>query len=195
MSQVLDMGSAEQCMEAIARGGQARSHGVKWLYEQYRPKFRLYFLKNRVPESEAEDVVQDTFVNIVRFCADFRSEADVAVWMWKVARNAMISHFRKVGRKPVLVDVDSHEAGRSDATHTRDDVGGLDECVRNAFARFSAQEPERASALRLVAIEGWSSKELAAHLERSPGATREYVSQCRKVFRPFVQPCHEYLTP
>lgn len=182
------------CLEMIARGGAARRAAVNWLYNEYQPRFRLYFLKNRVPEAEAEDVVQDTFVSIVRFIDKFRSESDVAVWLWKVARNCLIDHVRRSGRKPHLVDVDLMEAQATEASGQKNDPGGgLDECVGSAFQAFSERDPERASALRLVAIEGWSGKEIAEYLGRTPGAAREYLSQCRKFFKPFLAPCQDYL--
>jgi hypothetical protein len=39
----------------------------------------------------------------------------------------------------------------------------------------------------------WSIAEVAELLERNPGATREYLSQCRKLLRPFLEPCRALL--
>ena len=56
-------------------------------------------------------------------------------------------------------------------------------CVRRAWRAFAADHPERAEALERAVLEEWNTAELAAFLNRSAGATREYVSQCRKVWR------------
>ena len=61
------------------------------------------------------------------------------------------------------------------------------DCVRRAWRAFTADHPQRAEALNLAILEEWSPVELADYLGRSYGATREYLSQCRKVLRGYVQ--------
>ena len=71
--------------------------------------------------------------------------------------------------------------------------GNATECVKIAKIAFEKDHPERAKAIELSAIEGWTIKELAVFLDRSEGATREYLSQCRKFLKPYTEPCREYL--
>ena len=53
------------------------------------------------------------------------------------------------------------------------------DCIRHAFKLFADTEPDRARALSLHA-EGHDQQDIAATIGRNPGATREYISQCRK---------------
>lgn len=69
----------------------------------------------------------------------------------------------------------------------------LEDCVERGFAEFAKNFPERAHALSLWK-EGFDTAYIAAAIQRTQGATREYISQCRKRIEEFLQPCREYLS-
>lgn len=56
---------------------------------------------------------------------------------------------------------------------------------RRCFDAFAAAHPEHATALRWVVEDGLDNAALEQLLGRSPGATREFISQCRKKARPY----------
>ena len=180
-------------LELIQAGGGARQQGVTELYRAYASRFARFFARNRVPVDHVEDLVQEVFVSIVRSCADFRGDCDVSIWMWSIARNTMLSYFRKESRHRmddgVEVDELSEDHGRTSSAPGE----SLEDCVRGGFERFFGVEEERARALMLAALEGWSTAELAEYLGRSLGATREYISQCRKRLQPYIRHCLDYL--
>ena len=183
----------QQCLEQIRRGGKARGDGIAQLYRTYARRFVAYLLKHRVPREHAEELVQEVFVNIVRHCDAFRGDTRIDAWMWSIVRNALIDYVRRQ-RPEVNVDDDDliNLAGATE-DHTQSESTEIDECVRKAFAAFSATHCDRAQVLTLVAFEGWSIDDVAAMLKRTPGATREYLSQCRKKLKDFLQPCREFL--
>lgn len=183
----------QQAIEKIRHGGRQRNEGVAELYRAYARRMLGYFMKHRVQREHAEELVNDVFINVVRFCEDFRGETRVDAWLWAIARNALIDHFRRA-RPEVTID-DDDLIRLADAVvpqETRSE--GLEDCVRRAFAAFSAEHVDRAEVLKLVAFEGWDIGEIAAMLKRTPGATREYMSQCRKKLQAFLEPCRDYLT-
>lgn len=71
-------------------------------------------------------------------------------------------------------------------------VGALDNCVQEGLKAFGAQYPERQMCLFLQ-MEGATVDEIAAQIGRKPGATREFLSQCRKKLEPFVSRCRELI--
>ena len=185
-------------LRQVAAGGPARQRGIAELFERYEGKFRRYYRRHRLSDYDAQDIVQDVFVKIVRACdgESFREETKPAIWLWTIARNTMLYHFRKTGRQPETSEIDGTDA---DATAVVADkakgIDNLEDCVGDALDRFEHDQPERGSTIRLATIEGWSTKELAEVLDRSLGATREFLSQCRKQFAPYVAPCRDYLAP
>ena len=187
-----DQQSDEFCFEKIKQGGYVRQLGVAQLYRKYAPMMRGYFCKNRLSIEEAEDVVQETFVNIVRSCDKFRGDCEIRMWLWTVARNCMLMHFR-ANKNDLESEYDDSIVNDSEHHEQTMDFASLEDCVQDAFLKFSEQFTERAEVLRLATIEGWSMKELSTFLSRTVGATREYVSQCRKYFRPFLELCRDYI--
>lgn len=81
-------------LERLAAGGDARRLAVGTLYRRFEPRFRRYFQAQRLGEAEAEDLVQDVFVKVVRACGEFRGESRADTWLWTIARNTLISKLR-----------------------------------------------------------------------------------------------------
>jgi RNA polymerase sigma-70 factor (ECF subfamily) len=183
----------QECLDHIRRGGKPRADGISQLYRAYVRRFIAYLVKHRVPREHAEEVVQDVFINIVRHCDNFRGDTRIDAWMWSILRNALIDYTRR--QRPEFAVEDDELINLAGAI-VEPELGNateIDECVRKAFAAFAAANSDRAQVLSLVAFEGWSIDDVAAMLKRTPGATREYISQCRKKLKDFLQPCRQFL--
>lgn len=179
------------CLNKIRKGGKAREEGISELFGLYCLPFKRYFIKHGLSSADADDLVQETFINIVRYCSTFRNECAIRIWLWKIARNCMMTFFRK--QKPRHEDIDDHAEIIPDPKTCVDAGPTLEDCVKRAFLRFSEQDHDRSEMLTLAAIQGWSTKELSELLGRSLGATREYISQCRKHFKPYLDVCRDYI--
>jgi len=148
----------------------------------------------------AEDVVQEALVKVWLRCALFREPGDPLAWVRQIVRNALIDALR--ARRPEqplhddegeltpqamqAVDRLSRESSSRPDMHLQDRQ--LERVFRDCFDRFHAAHPDHATVLRWVVEEGLEQIDVAALLDRSPGATREYISQCRKKARPFFAP-------
>ncbi|NWF35141.1 RNA polymerase sigma factor [Mariprofundus sp. KV] len=181
----------ELCLNKIRKGGIDREEGISELFELYSLPFKRYFIKHRLSAADADDLVQESFINIVRYCSTFRNECEIRIWLWKIARNCMLTFFRK--QKAPHEEIDGYSETIPDPKTCVDPGPTLEDCVKRAFLRFSEQDHERAEMLTLATIQGWTTKELAELLGRSLGATREYISQCRKHFKPFLDVCRDYI--
>jgi RNA polymerase sigma-70 factor, ECF subfamily len=62
---------------------------------------RVFNLAFRITGSrqDAEDVVQDTFLQVYRGLPDFRGESDVFTWIYRIALNASLKVRRKIGNE------------------------------------------------------------------------------------------------
>ncbi len=182
----------------IERGGREREAAVSELCHRYGPAFQRYFERHDVDAAQAEDLVQEVFIKIVRGANQFRGDATPNAWLWSIARYTLISYQR--GHHLEFVDPpvgdDEEEWAIPDPACPVDDQlreEALIDCVRREFARFAAKYADRAHALALVAFHGWQPADVARYLDRSAGATREYLSQCRKLLQPFLHRCRHLL--
>lgn len=197
---ITDMTKDDQrSFNLIRQGGKLREQGVESLYRSYASHFRKFYLYQGLNMADADDIVQETFVNIVRHCDKYQGDSPLAAWLWRIARNCMNDHFRRTKARPAEnLDEEGWRTleQESEAMHTFDlpqAKESLEECVEHAFAEFAKKFSERAHVLSLV-MEGFDTVHIATAIQRSPGATREYISQCRKKIEEFLQPCREYLS-
>lgn len=189
-------GRVSDCQAAfdqIRAGGKARSRGISTLYELYAKTFLRFFVYQRTPHHIAEELVQDTFVNVVRHCDEFRGDCPLEAWLWRIARNTLIDHQRRHSPELAMDSEDVERFADNDPDFQVQPADGMADCVGKAFAAFAEKHPERAECLRLAVIEGMSTSEVADFLNRTLGATREFISQCRKLMRPFLERCRDYL--
>lgn len=188
---------AERALLAkIAAGGEARRQGVAALYRRFAGRLGRYFSAHRLSPAEADDLVQEVFVNVVRACGEFRAESRVDTWLWAIARNSLMSHFRRRRPETSLDEQDLDELAANDPrlqVHQAVPGQTADDCVAEGLARFREAFPERGEVLARLVLEEWSSEQIAKFLGRTPGATREYLSQCRKKLKPFIERCLELL--
>lgn len=184
------------CVMQIRTGGKQRAEGISTLYRKYAPQMKRYFMRQGKSLAQAEDLLQDVFVQVVRAIDSYRDEGSFSAWLWTIARNRLFSEFRRSGNQANEMEFDENliEDVSIDSAHNSDREA-LQKCVHEAFERFSLQHHERAHALTLFAIYGWTIEEMSSFLDRTVAATREYLSQSRKKLRPFLKPCFDFLTP
>ena len=74
--------------------------------------------------------------------------------------------------------------------HSYVDNKDQSDCIRKGFEEFKEQHPQRADALELFA-QGYMHAEIAPIINKTPGATKEFISQCRKIVDSFIGHCKE----
>ncbi len=130
---------------------------------------------------DAEDVLQDAYVNAYRGLVEGRYDgrAKVETWLYRIVTNAGVDALRKrrPGGKP------SAEEPRFDGlvqAETRVALRELDEML-------AAVSPPDRAALVLVAVEGLSAKAAAEVLECSEGAVEQRILRARAALRKGTQ--------
>lgn len=68
------------------------------LVRRYESKVFRLGLKMLRNEQDAEDVLQETFVNVYRHLDDFRGDAEFSTWIYRIATNASLMRIRS--RRP-----------------------------------------------------------------------------------------------
>lgn len=189
--------SAEDYLRLLCSGGPAAERGLKGLFDLYAARIKGFFRRQGCSDEDSADLLQETFVKVVRASSSFRFDCQVSSWIWSIARNCLNDRWRSRRDTASLdemkeTDGDAWELslGSSEPQH---ELLEMKNCVRQAFAIFAERYPDSAQATVLAAVEGWTMDELAHSLGRTVGATREFVSQCRKKLRPYLERCRELL--
>ncbi len=117
---------------------------------------------------EEEDLVQDTYVQVLRALPSYRAEAPVLVWVVSIARRVCADHVRRRQRQRRLL-------GRLMATGVEATVSQpapIDDLVR-------ALNADRRDAFVLTQLLGLSYQEAAAALDCPVGTIRSRVARAR----------------
>ena len=184
-------------ISALAGSGPRQAAALRKLYQQKGHELGRFFVAKGLSHADADDVLQETMLKVLKQAGSFRSDGTANAWLWQIARNALIDHQRQKMRstEDTLNDEQWLMAEASPAMQTVDpsqSAKAADDCVTKGLAKFAQQEPEKAYALELV-IEGVEGKEIAERLGRSEMATRQYLTQSRKHIAPFIQDCLQFL--
>ncbi|MGV0961066.1 MAG: RNA polymerase sigma factor [Limnohabitans sp.] len=189
----------EEIITMIRAGGKAMDAGVKALYQCVAQPMLRFFVYQGVSGDDAKDVLQETIVKIIRSADSFGGTGTAKAWIWQVARNCLIDHQRKLGtmgRHEVAVNDEQwarlEETTVAPASSAISSADSVDKCVAEGLSTFSNREPERAYVLTLQ-MEGLSIEEIGHRIGRTVGATKEYLSQCKKKIQPFIAHCTDYL--
>jgi RNA polymerase sigma-70 factor (ECF subfamily) len=188
----------QHCIKLIQAGGRKREEGVSLLFHAYAAELRRFFTYKCGNRGDADDLVQETFVKIVRSFDSYRGESFLQSWIWTVARHCLTDYFRHKGVHPTEnLDDEGWEMLEQVSPHMRVAEVALqgqnvEDCVRQQFTQFAKASPNGAYALTLQ-MDGYDTRFIAGVLKRSEGATREFLSQCRKKIESFLLPCKDYL--
>ena len=82
---------------AVGQGQDRQSFHC--LFEHFAPRLKSFMLKRGVESSGAEEVVQETMVNVWRKAHLFKPDrASASTWIFTIARNVQIDLYRKAKR-------------------------------------------------------------------------------------------------
>jgi RNA polymerase sigma-70 factor (ECF subfamily) len=178
-------------MRACREGGAAIEQALRTLDRTFYAPLFNDCLRVLHDAEEARDLVQETFIKVWRRCASFRGQSELLAWIKSILRNGALDRLRRAPREVPLEadDALSEEAERRiaelSAAHvpTPDDEARrrqLAECFARCWYRFESAAPEHAAVMTWIVEDGLSNEEISELLGRTPGATREFISQCRK---------------
>lgn len=142
----------DESLLAAFLGGAAAAFTT--LYSRHeRPVYR-YLLRSLSDKAAAEDVMQDTWMTVMRSAADFRPGHRFTAWLYSIARSRLVDHLRR--HRP-MASLDAEAANDPDSTETM-----LDRLVDE-----HSPSPEHAS------IDRERARQLMDRVERLPAPQRD----------------------
>ena len=187
--------SSDEALAARAAAGE--DSAFETLVDRYQA--RVYRLACRLTsETDAPDVLQETFLQAYRHLADFRGDSQFRTWLYRIASNAALMHRRARARRPAdplddfLPRFDAN--GRHVATPEELQVAAcadelIDRQVLAAQARqMIARLPDLyREAFVLRDLEEMPTADVAQVLGIEPAAVRQRVHRARLMLRGYLQ--------
>ena len=89
---------SDEALMAAHVAGDSAAFGV--LFERYSGILLALARRQMFAGQDAADLVQQTFLHVHRARRDFRPDGKFRPWLFTIARNVRLEHFRKLGRRP-----------------------------------------------------------------------------------------------
>ncbi len=128
-------------LELIEEFRQGKVEGFNELVRRYQEK--VYWVARRVIGShdDADDVVQDVFVKVYAGLKDFRGEAGIYTWLYRITVNVALNALRKKKVKEFVRYDEFAEELNTEQEHA--DAKTLKEEYQSIFERAVSQLPPR----------------------------------------------------
>jgi RNA polymerase sigma-70 factor (ECF subfamily) len=146
--------------------------------------YRLALRLTRIP-SEAEDLVQETYLRALRGAGRFVPGTDLRAWLFRVLRNAFLDGRRREGRSPIDATGDPEVADARPESWLRGDAelerlrGVVGEEIEAALREL----PEEARTVILLDVEGLREAEIAEVMGCARGTVKSRLHRARAALR------------
>lgn len=190
MSSRFDLSFSDQVLDRAREGDRVAQAELFAAYG--RAVFGLARRMLGRPEP-AEDVLQDTFVEVLKGLKDFRGEAPVGMWIRRIAVNKCLMHIRSHWQRYRLPLDGSEEA--TPAEQWLEARSGSTETGLDLEKALDALPPEARAVVWLHDVEGYTHVEIAKLMQATPSFSKSQLARAYVRMRRWageaeeVQPC------
>lgn len=159
--------------EAVARSADRQAFAA--LFKHFAPRVKTYLVRLGTSDGLAEELTQEAMVLVWRKAASFdAARASVSTWIFTIARNLRVDHFRRLGNR--IVDAQEPDADEAPDSRPQPDelllIHQREAGLRQALDKLPA---EQAQALRLSFYEEQPHAQIARELGIPLGTVKSRV--------------------
>lgn len=156
------------------------------LIERYEEKLARYVARiSGGSKEDVEDVLQDVFVSAYKNLNDFDQDLKFSSWIYRIAHNKVISHFRKITARPKTVTYEGDTQLLNVLASDQDLVRDLEKKYTAVEVRSILDEMDERyrEVLMLKFLEEKDYKEISDILEKPMGTVATLINRAKKQFR------------
>jgi|SRR5580658_1540751 RNA polymerase sigma-70 factor (ECF subfamily) len=172
--------------DILARAQVGDHDAFSELYSQHKRRVFKICLRIVHDFSLAEDLTQETFLQVHRKLASFRGDSAFTTWLHRLAVNTALMHLRKrvlpvVPLENMMSSVPEERVARGFGTRDLTQAGAVDRlAIDRAVATLA---PGYRSVFLLHDVEGFVHGEIASMLNCTCGNTKSQLHKARRVLR------------
>ncbi len=170
------MMSDRQIIEGCAKHDR-RAQQV--LYDRYSHFLLGVCLRYATDKSEAEDILQDSFLKIFFNIKDFSGTGSFIGWLRKVAVNTAITHYHKNLKHRYHIEIEEYVSVETGVLSFEEDFFNSEEL----FMVLNELPAGYRMVFNLYAIEGYKHKEIAEILGIDTNTSKSQYSRAKGVIR------------
>ena len=110
MGELKNSKDTEKKILSLLRTPQSFERGFRCLVQSYQERLYWHIRQMVNLHDDADEVLQNTFIKIYKGINNFRGDAQLYTWLYRIATNESIT-FLKKKKKYATVDLDNEESG------------------------------------------------------------------------------------
>lgn len=182
--------SDAELLEAARAGNGA---ALETLLERHQAQIYRFGMKMCRNTEDAEDILQDTLLQMARGVRDFRGDSSIATWLYTIARSYCIKKRRKSKFAPTHEhSLESDAAGEArqlaDPAAAPDEKAASKQLEAALEQAIASLDPSYREILVLRDMEGLTAPEVAKVVGISNEAVKSRLHRARKALRDQVAP-------
>jgi RNA polymerase sigma-70 factor, ECF subfamily len=174
----------------IARALRGDSEALQTLVESNHKQVYALCLRMTRSVPDAEDLTQDAFVHVLSKLRTFRGKSALSTWIYRIATNTTLMHFRKNQRYTASLDT-PRENENGEMVY---EVSQTDRQLKSAVNRLAltrALDDLPAGCRNILVmhdVEGYAHREIARSLRCATGTSKSQLHKARRKMREALKP-------
>ena len=157
----------EQLTELIQACINGDRHSQSKLYQLFVPKMFAVCLRYSKNREEAEEIVQEGFLQVFKSLKNFRHEGSFEGWVRKIMVYCAIQHYRRKSKMHPVVNIE-----KAEVEETGNDDALTQLSKKELLKMVQALPPAYRMVFNLYVFEGLKHREIAEYLGISEGTSK-----------------------
>jgi RNA polymerase sigma-70 factor, ECF subfamily len=142
----------------------------KQIMAQYQERLYWHIRKIIISHDDTDDVLQNTFIKVWKALDDFRADAQLYTWLYRIATNEALSHLKK-NKKRTLIPISGNDYDLSETLESDEYFDGDD--AQKKLQKAVIQLPEKQQLVfNMKYFEEMKYEDIAEILGTSVGALK-----------------------
>jgi RNA polymerase sigma-70 factor (ECF subfamily) len=175
-------------LELVKRAQQGDSEAFAALFHAHKARIYSVCLRMTNNTAQAEDLTQDAFLQVFRKLNTFKGNSALSTWLYRIAVNTVLMHFRKKALKQISLD----EPSSHDAKMVRREYGSRDGRLSGSVDRITLTRAIKdlpagyRTIFLLHEVDGYEHQEIAKILKCSVGNSKSQLHKAKLRIREFL---------
>lgn len=140
------------------------------LFERYHRRLYHFFYRLNRRRDVSEDLVQNVFERVLMYRSTYTTDGIFSTWLFQIARNLHIDHYRKHKNEPGLDDLEDLEQLADESVDENEQAGNEDiKLLQRAIEQLDTTKKQT---LLLSRFQGFKYKEIAEIMDCSESAVK-----------------------
>lgn len=174
----------EDLGELMTRYQAGNSAAVTALVERIGPRLHRHFMGRYATRSDADDLLQETWLRIHRVRHTYRPGEPVLPWFYAIARRVHVDHFRRASRTTARERPLEELSGPLEELSDRPDASLREEASADALdALLAPLSQSQREIIQMLKVAGMSLEEVARATSCTVGSVKQKVHRAYRKLR------------